>query len=530
MADLFVEVFPIELDAIPAVAAYRAVFDSKPNAFGGRLAYRLQQSFSGHWAWADGLIVTDMPVSQEKINEFLPGLKKAAHDIHKALASLTLIPDWQPSAQAAADFVAQTAVRALEYELRDVLKPLGQRLPNGYVLREPRISTWVVDGMPALGLSVRSHLLYQHDLQHYLKEHETSSAIGLNVMDKTSPSMVAEVKSIVGNLGEHRERLLGLTKREVMQKALREAADESLVLKVESSAGDYDYVATSLNIILGPNQYSRFGIQEAAATKAMRLRPDVRAQLVRSMSDVLKKRKIIGNAYSSKNNGALFKSLDYMPSLEYGNKRVRPYHSERLADDFVKNGMFARNPRLKDSPIRVGVINTLEDKQIAADFVEAMRRQMEKEVGFTVELIKERHVKSISESNLAAAVRVVEKEKPHVLLAFFADAQNDHAETVKSVTLSKGIASHAIYETTMNNPDAMALVIMGVLAKTGNIPFVLAEPLEFSQLVVGLDWVRGKHRLVGISRVYRRDGLFMRYFMESRELEMGARKASAGWD
>jgi hypothetical protein len=524
MTDLFVELFPIELDAIPAMAAYEAVFQGNPNAFGGRLAYRLRLHFSGQWVWADGQIVTDMPVSQEKIDEFLPKLKKEASDIYKALVSLTVLPEWQPSAQAAADFVSQTAVRALEAELRDVLKPMGQRLTNGYVLREPRISTWVIDGMPALGLSARSHLLYQNDLQHYITEKKPANIIGLNVMDKTSPSMIAEIRAIVGPLKEHRERLLGLTKRDVMQRLLRDSADDSLVLRVESNAGDYDYVATALNIILGPNDYSRFDIFEAAANKALRLRPDIRAQLVRSMSEVLKKRKLIGNAYSSRSNSSLFKSLDFMPSLEYGNKRVRPYQNQRLADDFVKNGIFARNPRLKDSPIRVAVINTLEDASLAGDFVEAMRRQMEKDVGFTVELIKERHVKVVSDSNLASAVRVVEKEKPHVLLAFFADAQNDHSETVKSLTLGKGIASHAIYETTMHNPDAMSLVIMGVLAKTGNIPFVLAEPLEFAQLVVGLDWVQRRtvDRAVGMSRVYRRDGLFMRYFMEIRELASDA--------
>jgi hypothetical protein len=524
MTDLFVEIFPIELDAIPAMAAYEAVFQGNPNAFGGRLAYRLRQHFSGQWVWADGQIVTDLPVPQEKVDEFLPKLKKEASDIHKVLVSLKVLAEWQPSAQAAADFVAQTAVRVLESELRDVLKPLGQRLTNGYVLREPRISTWVVDGMPALSLSARSHLLYHHDLQHYINEKKGADIIGLNVMDKTSPSMVAEVKSIVGPLKEHRERLLGLTKRDVMQRLLRESSDDSLVLRVGSSAGDYDYVATALNILLGPNDYSRFDIFEPAASKAMRLRPDIRAQLVRNMSEVLKKRKLIGNAYSSRSNSKLFKSLDFMPSLEYGNKRVRPYQNERLADDFVKNGMFARNPRLKDSPIRVAVINTLADASLAGDFVEAMRRQMKKDAGFTVELIKERHVKVVSESNLASAVRVVEKEKPHVLLAFFADAQNDHSESVKSLTLGKGIASHAIYETTMHNPDAMSLVIMGVLAKTGNIPFVLAEPLEFAQLVVGLDWVQRRtvDRAVGMSRIYRRDGLFMRYFMEIRELASDA--------
>jgi argonaute-like protein implicated in RNA metabolism and viral defense len=65
--------------------------------------------------------------------------------------------------------------------------------------------------------------------------------------------------------------------------------------------------------------------------------------------------------------------------------------------------------------------------------------------------------------------------------------------------------------------------MMGVLAKTGSAPFALTEPLEFAQLVVGLDIVRERltrgDRLAIMTRIYRRDGLFMQYFLEFTELE-----------
>ncbi|MEL6310621.1 MAG: hypothetical protein AAFQ52_20965, partial [Chloroflexota bacterium] len=129
----------------------------------------------------------------------------------------------------------------------------------------------------------------------------------------------------------------------------------------------------------------------------------------------------------------------------------------------------------------------------------------------------------VSESNLASAVRVVEKENPHILLACFADDDLPYYEYVKSLTLGKGITLHALYESTMHNPDAMGTIMMGVLAKTGNIPYVLAEKLEEAELIVGLDWVRQQmtrgDRVVGMSRIYRRDGTFMRYFMDVRDLE-----------
>lgn len=526
MVDLFVELFPIELDAIPPLAAYIVHFTERAEITGGRLAYQLRQVAGGKWVWTQNRLVTNTPLPEEKITESLEAIRQASPDVAKGVETIEYDFNWQPSAKSAADFMLQTAIRDAEYTLRDTLKTMSVRIPNAHILREARLNAWVVDGLPSISLSIRSQLVYEHDLQRYLKQVSVEDAIGLTVMDKTSPSMIATVKKHTGKLTEHRERLLQLTKRAMMQKLLRDAPDDTDVLEVESGRNSYDYVATVLQIVVYPQDYERFNINSELASKALRLAPDVRAQMVRTVSDLLKQKKLIGNAYNSRNHSDLFGSLDFMPSLEYGNKRVRPYSNESLANDFVQNGLYARHPRFQEAPIRIAVINTLGDT-ITSDFVEAMRRQIEKDFDFTIELIKERNVRVLSESNLASAVRAVEKEDPQIVLAFFPDATSTvaSAETLKSMTLGKGIASHIVYETTMHNPDAMGLVIMGVLAKTGNVPFALAEPIDFAQVIVGLDWVHEKmtrsERVVGLSRVYRRDGMFMRYFMDIEELEVG---------
>ena len=285
-----------------------------------------------------------------------------------------------------------------------------------------------------------------------------------------------------------------------------------------------DYPATALNIILTEEDYECFDIDSQSVEKASNLKPDVMAGIVSSASDVLKDKGLIGKAYNNRANAQHFIYLDHVPEMEFGNKKVRPYKIETLANEFIAHGLFGKHPRFKQEAIRIAVINTLEES-IASDFIEAMRRQMEKDFGLKIEMIKERNVRVVSESNLASAVRVVEKEKPHVLIACFADEQSTTYDYVHSLTLGKGIALQALYEGTMNNPDAMGRIIMGILAKTGNTPFVLAEPFESAHLVVGLDWVREAmirgDRVVGMSRIYRRDGFFMRYFMDIQELETG---------
>lgn len=526
MVDLFVELFPIEIEHIPPLAAYRVSFAANSKITGGRLAYQLRQITTGKWVWTQNRLVTDTPLGEDRIAQVIETIQRQSPKIAQAIKLIEYDSHWQPSAKAVADFVMQTVFRTLEYSLRDTLKPMNAHIPNAFILREPRLSTWVVDEHPSIALSIRSQLLYEHDLQQYLNQTTIDDVLGLTVIDKTSPSMLATIKAHIGKLGDHRERLLQLTKRSVMQGILRNSPDNTDILQVESGYNSYDYVATALQIVIHSQNHQRFKIDSDLANKTLRLTPDFRAQMVRTASEVLKQKTLIGKAYNSRTHSHLFGTLDFMPSLEYGNSRVRPYTLDTLATDFVQNGLYARHPRFQDAPIRIAVINTLGDN-ITRDFVEAIRRQIEKDFDFTIELIKERNVRVLSEKNLASAVRTIEKDDPQVVLAFFPDASGTtvSAETLKSLTLAKGIASHIIYETTMHNPDAMGLVIMGILAKTGNIPFALAEPLDYAHMIVGLDWVHEKltrtDRIVGLSRVYRRDGLFMRYFIDIQELESG---------
>src|SRR5690606_8071588 len=64
------------------------------------------------------------------------------------------------------------------------------------------------------------------------------------------------------------------------------------------------------------------------------------------------------------------------------------------------------------------------------------------------------------------------------------------------------------------------------LGKTGNIPYVLAKPLDFADVVVGIDNAREKKkRLSGtlnataITSVYLSDGEFMQYVIHDAPLE-----------
>lgn len=521
MLDYFTEVFPIDANKIGHLSAYQVTMKKETaDAIIEQLSSRFKKAFTGNWVWLGQMLMTDNAPSPMQLEITFDILCKEFPDIFGAVAQIAELNDWQVTVDDAAKFMAAVCNNNYDNTIRDVLRTHGTRIKNGYVMRDYRLRGWEVNGQPALSFTLKSRLLSLQNVQATLEQ--DIDIINLQVIDKTNARNIGVITDIVAKVQDYREKLLKSITSEAMLGFIHEANSEDSVVSVSFGEYSRDYLASALNIILSPNEYEKFGIDRLSVTKAMTLKPDVVAKIVSSASEVMKKDAIIGNAYNNREYSQHFIYLDHVPEMEFAKKKVRPYKIETLSHEFVSHGLFAKHPRFKETAIRIAVINAL-DNSIATDFVEAMRRQMEKDFGLRIEMIKERTVRVVSDKNLASALRAVEKENPHVLLACFADDQQDSYNYLQSLTLGKGIALQAIYEQTMNNPDAMGWIIMGLLAKTGNTPFVLAEPFESTNLVVGLDWVREQltrgDRVVGMSRIYRRDGYFMRYFMGIEELE-----------
>jgi argonaute-like protein implicated in RNA metabolism and viral defense len=98
----------------------------------------------------------------------------------------------------------------------------------------------------------------------------------------------------------------------------------------------------------------------------------------------------------------------------------------------------------------------------------------------------------------------------------------------KSLTIGNDLAGQVVHQSTLDNTYALDNIVLGVLGKTGNIPFILAEPLEYADLVVGIDIARRrKERLAGsinataIARIYFGNGEFLRYVIHDSPLEGG---------
>src|SRR5262245_50987826 len=74
---LLVEVFPVQTAMIPPLIAYQLQVRSGDLAtIGGKLAYRLQNIFKGHWFWTERRVVTDLSQRDEALKQIIVELWK----------------------------------------------------------------------------------------------------------------------------------------------------------------------------------------------------------------------------------------------------------------------------------------------------------------------------------------------------------------------------------------------------------------------------------------------------------------------
>lgn len=96
----------------------------------------------------------------------------------------------------------------------------------------------------------------------------------------------------------------------------------------------------------------------------------------------------------------------------------------------------------------------------------------------------------------------------------------------KQLTVGRSIPSQVIFHRTTEKSYTRNNIIRGILGKTGNIPYVLAHPLAYTDYVVGIDIARErKKRLAGtinsaaIARIYFNNGEILRYGLHDALIE-----------
>jgi argonaute-like protein implicated in RNA metabolism and viral defense len=251
--------------------------------------------------------------------------------------------------------------------------------------------------------------------------------------------------------------------------------------------------------------------------------------MIKIVSDIVKSANLIDKAYRSVDQPHLFISSKPEANLAFGGGKVRELDPDKLPRDFLTLGANTQLPKFSSKPIRIVVVNTLADE--VTDFLEALKRAMSREYNFSIDLVRERKVRVVTQSNLESAVRLLGKENADLTMVFLPEEEGDDEDEAvgdryaRTQTIGRGLPCLIIHEATMHKPESMPDIVMGLIARAGNLPYLINEPLRYADRVVGLSLVRqskrdGEH-VTGIARIYQNNGALIRAFIAGSPVKEG---------
>ncbi len=533
---LFAEIFPVNIDTLPSLTAYQLTLtgSSRAKEIGGKLRYRLQNKFGGHWYWDNEqkCLLTDKFVSDDQIGQTLQSLWSETDKVFQQnLERINHAPDLHPSLQGVANFVAHALLGDVERKIDATLATYRQDKGTYYINLICNRFGWVVNGQPAVSLSIRSNIDYKDDLKTFMAQHPNDDIIGLYATDKTKPyNSAMEITKIIGKLGDstHRARLLSYDLNTEMRRLVETAPDDELIVE---TSGKYHYVVSALGLRVLNKHYERFGISEKLQIPSAQ-----RKDYVLPVAKVAQETGIIEGAYNSHSNTAVFlekTDIGFNAALRFGGNQIAtPRSFKDVFPSVLKHGLYSPANNKK---IKVAILNT--KPQVTLDPLKAnLREILGDKLGYELTTTPngQINVPSPNRAKIERAVNQLAEQNPDIVLAIIpreygsGDDEGDWTtyDDFKYYALNKRLQSQVIQPSTIGNEWAVNNIMLGILAKTGNIPFVLANPITYADLIVGLDVSRrrkknntGSINTAAIAKIYLTDGQFLHYNIRDATVE-----------
>ncbi|MCA9909840.1 MAG: hypothetical protein KC519_14385, partial [Anaerolineae bacterium] len=414
---LFTELFPIRTEGVGRLYAYMPIWDGDASRSGAKLAHYLRRDLGGQWYWLDSRLITDTPPNPARALMTIDALRTE----HPGLfAALTLIEEdlhWRATPEAVAAFIVRGRLADLDGHFVEALNRVAGTIKNARVVHEPYARTWVIGGQPAVALAVITRVVYAQDVTTFARALPDVNALaGLAVVEKLT-GREGNIVKVLGTVADQRKRLL---QRKRLREWMGMATDDMLALRVVVGSETEDYPANALDLCITPETASHFDVIPGQVERALLLKPDERARLVKVVADIAKDAGLIGDAYSQRNLPDLFKQAAPRLSAIWGGDKVRPYDPRSSSADFAQYGLYQRAPRYETEPLRLAVLNAQGD--VADIFVEALAREFERAHPIKLKVVRTRSVQVLTPENLQTAVRALAKSDADVLLACLPDA------------------------------------------------------------------------------------------------------------
>jgi len=411
---------------------------------------------------------------------------------------------------------------------------------------------------PAIALTLKSKFLLKNNLAEFYQSHPDKQdpeklLIGLNVRSRSRDFIgngtITEV--VLEPSSEQIKKLAELAKSEVTKQAIKDSLSEKIIVGVKfgKTKKAYLYGMTALQPRVTSETASRFGIEWGKLLDKTKIPYEERKKLLVSYKKAAEEALTnygfeLNLSVNSRDYPEVFYQtqtrLEDTPLL-FGNGFIGT--SGKILQGLSKGGVYRRHSNYLDQsrPIRIAILNLCDFTKLET-FINPLQQQLKR---YKFESIIDPNSVSIKNLSGAEARSKVEKvvyqlmeTPPDIVLAFLPqnDRNADDQEggslyhKIYDLLLRRQIASQMIYENTLNNVSSykykLNQIVPGIIAKLGNLPFVLAESLEIADYFIGLDISReSKSKLSGTVnacasiRLYGKRGEFIRYRLEDALIE-----------
>ncbi len=491
--------------------------------------------------------------------EWREALTEICEELRKDIGDCDYSIQWVRQPQLTASTLAQLAVRILK-----ITRPFSSEIAlsekQAEVKREAKFWAETIEinkqFFSALTITVKSNFRYRGNLADFFENHPFRQdpqklLIGLKVRDIEHNSF-ATITGIIGNIAEQRERLIQDATGAISKQALEEAPDEQPVVTVQFGKKNkqFRYAMAALRPCIMPETADKFEVDYGKLLKAAKVAYKDRKQLLgvynKEANTVLAN---YGLKLGQRINSSRYSSLFWEPLLNlsetkllFGNNEIG--FQKSILKGLSQGGVYFRHENYTDPSDKINIAALkIGNFQVGKLFFDEVKQRLQK-YGFG-SIIAPENVKVVSVENFTSIEGRVQIEEaiddlmerhPDIVLVFLPITDRSSDDTgdslyslVYSRLLRRGIASQVIYQDTLKKVPTNTIlnqVIPGILAKLGNLPYVLAEPLKIADYFVGLDISRGsKKKTAGTMnacaslRLYGRKGEFNGYKLEDALIE-----------
>ena len=550
------EIFPLAYSQLNIVSFCLSPTISRE--LGNSMSWHFSKQFPGVVViWEKGYfwILTQPNISIPPTADWKTASEQIQDKLKDKLGDRTYFIQWVEEPKVTASVIAQLAVRILQINCRFSSEVVFNR-DKVQVKRECDFwaETIEVDHriFSAISLTCKSTFLYKETLEHFLNNHPERNdpeklLTGLLVRDIDSGNS-ATIIELNGTIGEQREKLLKQASGSVSKEKLQIAPDDQVVVSVQfgKKSHPYDYALAALRPCVTSYTAKRFNIEYGTLLKQTKIEYQERQRLLSQYKQEANKILIdYGLKLNEKSiHSKQYPNLFWTPHTKLEDTKilfgsgVKDLKSKTLRG-LSQGGVYSRHENFKDTnrPIRLAILNfmSLPDRP----FYDGLAKRLKKykfELQLAPENLMSTSLTGLSEAEARAKVqkgidKLVEVP-PDLVLVFLpesdrgkddSDGDSIYAWAYRHL-LRRKIASQMIYEETMRGDLKYVFnqVVPGILAKLGNLPFVLAEPLPIADYFIGLDISRrpkkngqGSINACACVRLYGKQGEFIKYQIAS---------------